>query len=240
VLLRSTQFEPAGPPSLSSMRYARDYQEVKEIGAQFSATRTAEQSDIAMFWYENSSSIWSRFGRVVAEAQGLDSWETARLLALMNMALADAVIGGFQAKYDFSFWRPVTAIRAGDSDGNDATAEDQEWSSFLNTPPIPDYPSTHSVLAGAAAEVLGRFFNNDNIPFTATSGVPFPNITRSFASFSQAAAENADARVYAGIHFRSAVEDGTAQGASIGGFVFRHSLRPLNSDTEDDRGDRNQ
>ncbi len=226
VLRRSSQFEPDGPPPLSSRRYARDYNEVKDIGALNSMSRTDEQSTIAKFWYENASAIWSRFARVLAQTMSLDSWETARLLALTNLAMSDGIIGGWQAKFDFNRWRPVTAIRAGDTDGNDATAGDPNWSSFLNTPPQPDYPSTHSVVAGAGAEVLRQFFGADCIPFTATSGVPFPDLTRSFTSFSEAAAENADARVYAGIHTRSAVEDGTRQGEDIGRFVFKNALRP--------------
>ena len=141
--------------------------------------------------------------------------------------MADGFIAGFETKYDFNFWRPVTAIRAGDTDGNDATVADPTWSTLLNTPAIPDYTSTHSVLGGAASDVLRRFFDDDDVPFTTTSGVPFAGLTRSFTSFSQAAAENGESRIYAGIHFRSAVEDGIAQGKKIGGFVFTHALRPL-------------
>ena len=160
VLRQSSQFEPAGPPSLSSSRYARDYNEVKEIGALDSVSRTDDQSMIAKFWYENASSIWSRFARVAAQTQGLDDWETARLLALINLAMSDGIIAGWQAKFDFNRWRPVTAIRAGDSDGNEATVGDTMWSSFLNTPPQPDYPSGHSVVAGAAATGSAEIFWN--------------------------------------------------------------------------------
>jgi hypothetical protein len=232
VLLRSSQFEPNGPPRLTGKQYADDYNEVKAIGEKNSATRTAEQTSIARFWYEGSPSGWSRIARVVAESRGLDSWDTARLLALVNLAMADGFIAGFQTKYDFNFWRPVTAIRAGDTDGNDETVADPTWSTLLNTPAIPDYTSTHSILGGAASQVLRRFFHDDDVPFTTTSGVPFAGLTRSFASFSQAAAENGESRIYAGIHFRSAVEDGIVQGKKIGGFAFTHALQPL--DQEDD------
>jgi hypothetical protein len=112
---------------------------------------------------------------------------------------------------------------------------DPTWSSLLNTPAIPDYTSTHSVLGSAVAEVLRRFFHRDEVPFTTTSGVPFAGLTRSFTSFSQAAAENGESRIYAGIHFRSAVEDGIKQGGKIGGFVFTHALQPLNGDDDEDR-----
>ncbi|HMF12068.1 MAG TPA: vanadium-dependent haloperoxidase, partial [Gemmataceae bacterium] len=226
VLRSSRQFEADGPPSLESKRYARDYDEVKSIGDKFSATRTAEQTTIARFWFEASPAGWSRIGRVVAENRGLDLWERARLLALIDMAMADGFIAGMATKYDFNFWRPVTAIRAGDTDGNEETIADPTWISLLNTPAIPDYTSTHSVLGGAASAVLRRFFDDNEVPFTTTSGVPFAGITRSFASFSEAARENGNSRIYAGIHFRSAVEDGIKQGEKIGRFVFAHALRP--------------
>jgi len=234
VLRRSTQFEPAGPPRLSGPKYARDYNEVKTIGEKNSATRTAEQTSIARFWYEGSPFGWSRIARIVAESNNLDPWETARLLALINLAMADGFIAGFETKYEFNFWRPVTAIRAGDTDGNHRTVADGGWSSLLNTPAIPDYTSTHSVLGGAASDVLRRFFHTDNVPFTTTSGAPFADITRSFTSFSQAAIENGNSRIYAGIHFRTAVTDGIKQGKQIGGFVFTHVLRPVHSDDDDD------
>jgi hypothetical protein len=237
VLRRSTQFEPNGPPRLTSRRYARDYNEVKEIGAKDSVTRTAEQTTIARFWFEGSPAGWSRVARTVAASQGLDSWQTARLLALVNIAMADGFIAGFETKYEFNFWRPVTAIRAGDSDANNDTVADPAWSTLLNTPAIPDYTSTHSVLGAAAAEVLRRFFHSDHIQFTVTSGAPFAGLTRSFTAFSQAAQENGDSRVYAGIHFRSAVTDGLAQGKRIGGFDFEHSLRSVDNRDEDENGD---
>jgi len=238
LLRRSSQFEPDdGPPPLTSRRYARDYNEVKAIGEQHSSTRTDEQSTIARFWFEGSPAGWSRIARVVAQSQNLNSWDTARLLALINMAMADGFIAGFATKYDFNFWRPVTAIRAGDTDGNDGTLADPNWSTYLNTPALPDYTSTHSVLGGAASEVLRRFFNDDDIAFTTTSGVPFAGITRSFSAFSQAARENGESRIYAGIHFRSAVKDGIKQGKKIGRFAFTHTLRRLDGDDEDD-GDR--
>ena len=155
--------------------------------------------------------------------------------------MADGFIAGFDAKYVYNFWRPVTAIRAGDTDGNDQTLGDPTWSSFLVAPNIPDYPSTHSVLGAAAAEVLARFFDEDDdeIAFTTTSGNPFPGITRSFTSFSQAAQENADSRVYAGIHFRRTCTDGLRQGKKVGRFAFKHYLKPIKRHESDDDDDNN-
>ena len=222
-----TQFRPDGPPSLDSGEYAADYNEVKSIGAQFSATRTDEQSEIARFWYEGSQVGWNRIARTVAMDRGLDLWQQARLLGLVNIAIADGFIAGWNIRFHYHFWRPVTAIRAGDIDGNPDTAGDPGWNTYLNTPPIPEYASTHSALGAAAAEVLARFFSRDDIAFDMTSGAPFAGITRHFASFSEAARENADSRVYAGVHFRTACRDGLKLGGKIGKFAVGHLLEPL-------------
>jgi hypothetical protein len=156
----------------------------------------------------------------VLAQRGLDRWESARLLSLINAAMSDGYVAGADTRYLYDFWRPVTAIREA------ATNGDAAWESFLNTPPIPDYPSTHSVCGGAAATILARFFDGDAIAFTTTSGAPFSGITRSFASFSQAAQENADSRVYAGLHFRTACRDGVMLGQTIGRHAFTHYLQP--------------
>jgi hypothetical protein len=228
-LRTGSQFRPA--PSvyfnLTSKAYTREYEEVRSIGQAGSTTRSEEQSEIARFWYESSPPGWNRIARNVAAEQGLDLWSNARLFGLVNLALADGYISSFEAKYFYNFWRPVTAIRAADTDGNPRTIADPEWASFLVTPPIPDNSSGHAVAGAAVAEVLARFFDNDNIYFTATSGAPFPGITRSFSSFSQAAQENADSRVYAGIHFRSATRDGLRQGSKIGRYVSNQLLKPV-------------
>ena len=225
------QFRPAPSPyfDLTSAAYTREYREIKSIGRVDSTTRTAEQSEIARFWYESSPVGWNRIARNVAAAQGLDLWANARLFGLVNLALADGYISSFEAKYFYNFWRPVTAIRGGDRDGNPRTSADAEWTSFLVNPPIPDNSSGHAVAGAAIAQVLEQFFDNDNIYFTTTSGAPFPGLTRSFTSFSQAAQENADSRVYAGIHFRSATRDGLRQGAKIGRYIFNHFLKPVRS-----------
>jgi PAP2 superfamily len=220
------QFRLPGPPALASTAYARDYEEVKRMGGKNSTARTVEQSETARYWYEGSPQGWSRIARVVAAQRGLDQWDNARLLALVNAVIADGFIAGADTRYLHNFWRPVTAIRAGDTDGNEATVADPAWETFLNTPPLPDYPSTHSVAGGAAATVLTRFFGSHQVAFTMTSGPPFAGITRSFRSFSQAAQENADSRVYAGIHFRSACQDGIKLGKQIGHRAVAEYLQP--------------
>jgi hypothetical protein len=239
-LRTGSQFRPGPSPyfNLTSGAYRRDYDEVKSIGQAGSTTRTAEQSEIARFWYESSPPGWNRIVRNVAAEQGLDLSSNARLFGLVNLALADGYISSFEAKYTYNFWRPVTAIRAGDTDGNPRTVADPEWTSFLVTPPIPDNSSGHAVAGAAVAKVLARFFDNDNIYFTTTSGAPFSGITRSFSSFSEAAQENADSRVYAGIHFRSACRDGLRQGTKIGRYISNHFLKPVRGHNDGKDGDR--
>jgi len=211
---------------LTSKEYAANYNEVKEIGEVNYPSRSEDQRLIAKFWYEASAQGWNRITRIVSAKHPLDLWENARLFALVNFALADGYIAHFDTKYLYNFWRPVTAIRAGDADGNDATRADTGWTSFLVAPNIPDYPSGHSTVGAAVAFVLAGFFGQDEVRFDATSG-SLPNITRSFASFSQAALENADSRVFAGIHFRTSCRDGVRLGKEVGRFVFKNSLKPV-------------
>lgn len=218
VMKSSAQFRPVPPPAVNSAQALTDLKEVKSIGAEKSATRTAEQSEIARFWYENSTQGWNRIAREVAIAQQLEVVENARLFALVNLAMADGFIGGFEAKYHYNYWRPATAIRA---------TSDSSWMNYLWTPPVPDYPSTHTVLGAAA--VLERFFGTDFVNFTMTSGAPYPGITRKFWSFSEAARENGASRVLAGIHFSTAVNAGYLQGSQIGAWVFEHALRPVSA-----------
>ena len=225
-LLSASQFWLAGPPALTSEAYARDYDKVKSLGGQVSTARTADQTEIARFWFEGPPAF-NRIGRVVAEGRDLDAWDSARLLALMNMAMADAYIAGFKIRYVYDLWRPVTAIRDGDTDGNDATIGDPNWNSLQNTPAVSDYPSTQSTFSGAAAATLIGVIGTDQVAFSVTSGPPFADIKRSFTSFTQAARESADSRVYAGIHFPTACEDGLVLGRKIGERTVALYLQPV-------------
>jgi hypothetical protein len=224
-LLSPSQYWLPGPPALTSPTYARDYNEVKNIGGKVSTARTAEQTQIAQFWFEGPGA-WNSIARTALTARNADLSDSARTLALMNLAMADAYISGWKIRYVYDLWRPVTAIREGDNDGNDATAGDPTWDSHQNTPAVSDYPSTQSTFSGAAAVVLASIFG-DQTAFSFTSGPPFPGLTRSFSSFSQAARESADSRVYAGIHFRSACEDGLALGRKVGQRAAHIYLRPV-------------
>ena len=212
------QFRPVTPPAPSSALARRDIAIVQEIGGATSTTRTAEQSEIAKFWYEDSTDGWNRIARELAIARNLDSWSAARLLALVNVAMADGFIGGFEAKYHYNYWRPATAIRE---------AVDATWMNYLPTPPVPDYPSTHTVLGAAAAAVLARFFETDFVSFQMTSGAPYGGLTRRFWSFSEAAQENGASRVLSGIHFPTAVKAGYEQGTQIGAYAFDQMLGPV-------------
>jgi hypothetical protein len=223
-----TQFLPDPPPSLTSRRYARDYNEVKLIGQDISPTRTPDQTHIAHFWAEPSPSGWSRVANLVSERDRYDLHRTARLQALLNMAMADSFIVGWYQKRHFAFWRPVTAIRKADTDGNPSTEPDPSWLSLRPTPPLPDYPSTHSLLGGAAAEILRRFTGTNGFPFCMVSTTSAPSGTeRCWDSFTQAELENTESRVLAGFHFRFAIETGVNVGRKVGSFATRHALRPL-------------
>jgi hypothetical protein len=226
----SAQFRPSGPPALASAKYAADVNEVKALGAAVGSTRTADQSEIALFWADGGGTEtppghWNSIAQGIAADRGNTLEDNARLFALLNMAMADAAICAWDAKYSFSFWRPVTAIRNADLDGNPATDPDPTWSSFIVTPPFPDYVSGHSTFSGAAATVLASFYGTDNIGFTTGSDF-LPGTYRSFTRFSAAAEEAADSRLYGGIHFRSANEDGLHGGLAIGQLVMENFLLP--------------
>jgi membrane-associated phospholipid phosphatase len=213
-----------GPDRLDSVQYARDFNLLKSIGQLDSPTRTPEQTDIAHFWFEFSPIGWNRIANIAVRQKGLDAWQSARVLALVNFALADGYIAGFAEKYRFRFWRPYTAIRRGGEDGNRFTDSDPAWLPLFSDatffiPPVPDYPSTHTVLGAAAAEVLSRLVGS-RVPFSTTSTTQ-PGVTRHFKSFKAAAIENGLSRVYGGIHFLHAVEDGYDQGKGIGRAVSR-------------------
>ncbi|MBI2929481.1 MAG: vanadium-dependent haloperoxidase, partial [Verrucomicrobia bacterium] len=162
-MMDHAQFRPPGPPALASAEYAADCNDVKALGVALGSTRTADQDEIALFWADGAGTEtppghWNSIAQDVASAHGNTLEQNARLFALLNLAMADAAICAWDAKYTFNFWRPVTAIRNGDTDGNDATIPDPTWSSFIGTPPFPDYVSGHSTFSGAASTVLALFY----------------------------------------------------------------------------------
>jgi hypothetical protein len=213
-----------GPASLRSRDYARDLDSVKSVGSLHSWTRTADQTEIAFFWFEPFP-IWNRIANSAIRQNNVDPWRAARILALMHFAIADAGIACFEAKYHFRFWRPYTAIRRADEDGNRFTEADKDWLPLLWTapevipptffiPPVPEYPSAAATISAAAAEVLIRNLG-DHQRFEATSP-SLPGVTRRFDSFTEAVKESGMSRVYGGIHFLHAVRDGYRQGRGVG------------------------
>src|SRR5947209_603956 len=218
----SSQFRPPGPPSLDSEQYAADYNEVKELGALVGSTRTQEQTEIALFWADGAGTEtppghWNSIAQIISGARGNTLEENARLFALLNLAMAEAAICAWDAKYTFHFWRPVTAIAFAEPELN--------WMSFIVTPPFPDYTSGHSTFSAAAANALPLFYGTEDLPFTTGSDF-LPGVYRSFSTCLDAAEEAALSRIYGGIHFRSASEDGLQAGISIGEWTFAHYLRP--------------
>jgi hypothetical protein len=227
-LLRPSQFRPSEPPPLTSMDYAREYDEVKAIGSVNSTTRTAAETDLAHFWSDNFVAQWNRALRAIIEAHVPDIGEGARLLALANLAAADAAITAWDSKFHFNFWRPITAIREGDNDGNPNTVGDPAWSSLIATPPYPDYTSGANNLTGAFTQTLELFFGTDDFQFSVTSNAALAiQKTRNFARFSDAAQEVVDARVLLGIHFRFADEAARTQGSRVAHWVTQKFLRPV-------------
>ncbi|MEO8689554.1 MAG: vanadium-dependent haloperoxidase [Solirubrobacteraceae bacterium] len=232
VLREGSQYRPGPPHAVTDPRYTADFNEIKRLGGDGDGTpsaRTPDLTEIALFWYESSPLQWNRIARTIGAR--LDPWEQARLLGLLNMAMTDGYISSFETKYHYNYWRPVTAIRLGDSDGNPGTAGDPGWTPLRPTPAIPDYDSGHAVEGGTATEVLRRFFHRDRLAFsTCSTTVPVVDSTcdrfRSYRSFSQAAAENGLSRILIGYHFREAVEVGIEHGRKIGDRAVDRFMRP--------------
>ncbi|MEJ7810035.1 MAG: vanadium-dependent haloperoxidase [Gemmatimonadaceae bacterium] len=238
VLRKSSQFRPGPPYAVTSRRYAADFNEIKTLGGDGVTTpsaRTADETEIALFWVESAPLQWNRIARTVAVQRGLDLWESARLFGLLNMALADGYVASFDTKRHYNFWRPVTAVRLADSDGNPNTEADPTWTPLVPTPPVTEYESAHAIEGSAAAQVLRRFFGTDRIRFT-TCSLTLPAgsrcsdespVLRSYRSFSQAGEENGLSRILVGFHFRKAVEEGIARGRKIGDYAVDRFLRPV-------------
>jgi hypothetical protein len=225
VLRTLSQFQPDGPPPLRSRRYARDYNEVKDLGSLTSPTRTDEQTEIARFWLAPPTPIWNGVARQLIQAHGLDLSATARALALMYLASADASIACWEAKYTFNFWRPITAIQNGDADDNIRTEADPGWTPLFPTPQHPEYLSGHSTNSSAMATVLKLLFGDESGAPLVASSPTNPGFERHWARLSEGVEEVIDARIYAGIHYRTSDEEGAAVGRKIARFVVNHALR---------------
>jgi hypothetical protein len=228
-----------GPNRLTSRAYARDVNEVKQVGSLTSTTRTADQTDAALWWQDHGAALWNRIFQTLSASQGLDTVANARLFAMENLAAADAAIGCWNDKYYWNFWRPITAIREAATDGNRATEADPTWLPLFDpstpstgaplvTPPFPDHPSGHSCVSSAIVHTLQSFFGTDKVAFSALSNRT--GTTRSFDSFSDALDEVIDARVWAGIHFRTADNQGASLGKKVARWEKRHYFQSLRRD----------
>jgi hypothetical protein len=222
VMSAPDRFRPHGPRRLASRAYARAFDEVNELGRGDSIVRSPEQLEVARFWAEHTAVQWNRNLRQLAAAAQLDLVDTARMLAMVHVASADAVVGCFDAKYSFLFWRPVHAIQRADTDDNPRTAPDSTWNALLSVN-HPEYPSAHSCWTQAVTDTLEYFFGTDHAPFGLDSTVT--GQTRQYARFSEVSDEVQDARVWAGIHFRFSTEDGARIGRDVARLVTRHHFR---------------
>lgn len=218
------QFRPAPPPSLGSPQYVADWEEVRRLGAKNSTERTAEQTEIARFNSDSGEIHWNRVARAVVKPKS-DLLETARAFALLNIALADAGIYSMNAKYAYNYWRPITAIREAGNDDNPATEPDATWEPLLNTPMHPEYPSRHCAVAGTASAILNHCFGK-KVGFADTSDA-LSGVKRRYACFDDLCKENIEARVLAGVHFRTADMVGDADGKRIASYVLATQLTRL-------------
>ncbi len=235
-----SQFRSKGPNSPKSKAYAREFDEVKELGALNSTTRTADQTAAAVFWQFAPIALWNPLMRELAARYHLDTADQARLYAMVNLAAADGAIACWNDKYHWSFWRPRAAIREADTDGNPRTVADPAWESLfaaatvttppLATPPFPDHPSGHGCLSGAVLNTMAHFFGTDKVEITVVSGRSLngvPIAPRKFKRFSDAIDEVIEARIWGGIHFRRADVQGTVIGKKVARYLRKHYFRPL-------------
>jgi hypothetical protein len=232
VLNRPSQFRPPRQPPLSSVAYARQYNEVKSKGALndtllTTVTRTPEQTDLARFWTTSPFHAWHGTVRAIAEAHLADIGDQARLFALVSLAAADASITAWETKYHYNFWRPEIAIREGDNDGNPRTAGDPNWVPFIPSPPYPDHSSGANNLAGSITGILELYFGNE-FEFSIASSTPGLLVNpRPYHRFSDASLDVVEVRILQGIHFRHADEQGRRQGRRVAHWVFMKALRPV-------------
>jgi hypothetical protein len=226
VMTSCDQFRPGPPPALTSAIWARDYNEIKAVGAKNSTTRTPAQTEVARFWEATAPTIYFPVVRSVADVPGREVTKNARLLAVTAEALDDALIAVFDGKYFYNFWRPVTAIRNGDIDGNDATERDAVWLPFIDTPMHPEYPCAHCIVAAAVGAVLLAEIGSGPTPTLSTTSPTAPGVVRSWASIDDFVVEVANARIYDGVHYRNSAEIGTSMGKKIGALAAANALRP--------------
>jgi hypothetical protein len=224
LLERASQFRSSGPYDLDSRKYARDFAEVKAMGSASSTTRTADQTQAALYWAENPPRTWNRIFNSLSMARGLSLSDNARLFAELYLTAADALIAMWDEKAHYSFWRPITAIREAHTDGNDATSRDENWLPLVANPPYPEHPSGHLGLSGSICKTLQQFFGTDKLEWSDTN---VAGRTRSYSRVSDAVEEIVDLRVWSGLHFRKADEDAERIGRRIAKYRATHYFERL-------------
>ena len=238
-LREPNQFRAPPPPALDSSQYTADYNEVKAMGASVNSARTPDQTDFAYFFADNAFLYWNRALQGIANTYLHNIGDSARLFALATMAMADAAITAWDSKRLYAFWRPVTAIQNGDNDLDPYTAGDPNWLPLITTPSYPEYTSGANNLSGATTRTLKHFFGTDEVNFSLTSNFALAvQKTRTYSRFSDAANDVMNARIYEGIHFRTADVLGRMQGEHVADWAFSHVLRPL--DAQGEGGDDNE
>jgi hypothetical protein len=228
LMTNPAQFRPGPPPKLTSEVWARDYNEVKALGGKNSTQRTAEQTEIARFWEATLPPIYYGLVRSVATVPGRDVTQNARLFAAVTQTIDDAMIAVFDAKYQYNFWRPVTAICNGDIDGNDATEADPSWAPFVETPMHPEYPCAHCIIAGAVGTVLEAEIGANPTPVLTTTSTTAKNSARSWKKIDDFVQEVSLGRIYDGVHYRNSAEVGTAMGKQIGALAVAKFVQRAN------------
>lgn len=224
-LSSASQLRPGPPPGLTTALWARDYDEIKAVGAKTSELRTAEQTEIARFWTSTSAKLYHGVVHSVVDQPGREVTQNARLIAAAAQAIDDALIAVFDAKYAYNFWRPVTAIRNGDLDGNSATERDPSWLPFIDTPLHPEYPCAHCIVSAAVGTVLQAEIGAGPMPMLTTASPSAGGATRSWARVEDFMAEVANARVWDGVHYRNSTEVGTAMGKQVGALTAAKMLQ---------------
>jgi hypothetical protein len=222
----AAQFRPGPPPALDSALWARDYNEIKALGARNASTRTAAQTDIARFWEVTQPTIYHALVRGVAEQPGRDVARNARLFAAIAQGMDDALIAVFDAKYHYNFWRPFTAIRNGDIDGNDATQRDASWLPLIETPMHPEYPCAHCILASTVGTILKADIGDGPMPTLSTTSPTAKGAARSWTTIEDFVQEVNNGRIYDGVHYRNSTEVGAAMGRQVGARAVERYLRP--------------
>jgi hypothetical protein len=227
VLKSADQFRPLPPPQLASTLYARDYNETKNLGSAKSTTRTPEQTAAVKFWTQaNLGPAWQQAARQLSAAKGLGLAENARLFALLNMGYANTFINDWDAKFTYNFWRPITAIRNGDADGNDATERDPGWIPLNDTPMHPEYPSQASIIAGMSVAILESVFGPKPAIAYAVTDFNDPKLKREFATINEMGVEHANVRVWGGIHFRNSLDVADDMGKKIAAYLVNNAMKP--------------